>query len=481
VAGAVASSGQHHAARRRPPLWLAVALILLVALGVRLLYVDWAPVDALVHDARDYDRHATSIAKGDGYPFARAPGRETAFRPPGYPYLLAGVYKLAGVETAETPERLVVARRLGVIVGTLIVALIGVVAAQLWGRRVSLVAMALAAVHVPLVLVGGAVMSEALFALLVLAALAAAIQHRRSPHRWRWAVAAGVLAGLTILTRANAIVLLLPLVLAVWLGRPRLSWRALGPPAVLVAMALLTVSPWTIRNAVVFDRFVPVSTQFGSALAGTYNDEARTDEENPASWRAIKHLDDYRPLYARLNRTSEPAFEDELRARAREYIAEHPTYVAEVGFWSTARMLELTGKRWWRHTASTIAVEPEWADRGVYAFWIVAVLALVGAFTTRARRTPRFVWAFPVLLYLSVAFLVVETPRYRVGIDVFLVLLAALALTMKTSSRRGPWTPSTRSSSMSDVADGPETSVIGRPAEAAPARRATASGTDATI
>ena len=32
-----------------------------------------------------------------------------------------------------------------------------------------------------------------------------------------------------------------------------------------------------------------------------------------------------------------------------------------------------------------------------------------------------------------------------------------------TTSRRGPWTPSTRFSSMSLVADGPETSTIGRP------------------
>ena len=46
---------------------------------------------------------------------------------------------------------------------------------------------------------------------------------------------------------------------------------------------------------------------------------------------------------------------------------------------------------------------------------------------------------------------------------------------------RGPCTPSTRSSSMSEVADGPETNVIGRPAAAASARCATASGTDATI
>jgi len=33
-----------------------------------------------------------------------------------------------------------------------------------------------------------------------------------------------------------------------------------------------------------------------------------------------------------------------------------------------------------------------------------------------------------VLLYLSVVFLAFETPRYRAGIDPFVVMLAALAL-----------------------------------------------------
>ena len=45
-----------------------------------------------------------------------------------------------------------------------------------------------------------------------------------------------------------------------------------------------------------------------------------------------------------------------------------------------------------------------------------------------ARSVPRFVWAFPALMYLSVVFLVIETPRYRTPIDPFIVLLAALAL-----------------------------------------------------
>ncbi|MDP9135710.1 MAG: glycosyltransferase family 39 protein, partial [Actinomycetota bacterium] len=223
------------------PLPAAAWLILLLALLLRVGYVAATPDYALVHDALDYDRSAKSIAQGDGYPHSRRPGRETAFRPPAYPVLLAGAYKLAGVESAEVEDRVRVGRILGILVSTLIVGLIGVVAAQLWCRRVALAAMGLAAVYIPLIVVGGSVMSEPLFAALLLGALAAAIQHRRSVHRWRWVLLAGLLGGLTILTRANALVLLLPLALAVWTVRPRFTPRALAAPAVLVALALLTV------------------------------------------------------------------------------------------------------------------------------------------------------------------------------------------------------------------------------------------------
>ena len=67
-------------------------------------------------------------------------------------------------------------------------------------------------------------------------------------------------------------------------------------------------------------------------------------------------------------------------------------------------------------------------------FWIFAVLAVIGAFTQRARAAPLWFWAVPLLMYLGVVFLVVETPRYRTAIDPFIVLLAALALTRRWRS-----------------------------------------------
>ncbi len=92
-------------ARERPwsgrlRLGRAAWALLAVALIARFAFIAATPGYELVHDARDYDRHAISIANGEGYPPARAPGRPSAFRPPAYPHLLAGAYLVAGVENA---------------------------------------------------------------------------------------------------------------------------------------------------------------------------------------------------------------------------------------------------------------------------------------------------------------------------------------------------------------------------------------------
>ena len=403
-------------------------LLVAAALGLRLAYVHDTPGYALRHDAVDYDVHARSIAQGEGFSKTLAHGRPTAFRPPGYPYFLGAVYHVFKADRKPVKERVHVARIAQAFVGAALVALVGVIAFQLWGPIAALVALGLAAVYLPLILVGGAVMSEPLFDVLMLASLAAVLAHRRSRHRYAWALFAGVLGGLAALTRAQALILLIPLAIAVWDGRPWRSPRALVPPVVLVVAALLTIAPWTIRNARELHAFVPISTQFGSALAGTYNDAARADTQNPAAWQGIRHVPDYAYLFNRVGQTPEPELEAKLRAASLHYIREHPTYVAKVGWWNTRRMLDLAGRQRSRATAATITINHYWADRGILCFWIFAALALAGAFTAMTRRAPWYVWAMPVLMFLSVVFLVVETPRYRTPIDPFLVLLATAAL-----------------------------------------------------
>ena len=88
-------------------------------------------------------------------------------------------------------------------------------------------------------------------------------------------------------------------------------------------------------------------------------------------------------------------------------------------------------------TTPTIALSG-CAIAGVVCFWVYALLALVGAFTRQARAAPLWLWAVPLLMYLGVVFLVVETPRYRTAIDPFIVLLAALAVSRTTTIRKRP-------------------------------------------
>ena len=78
-------------------------------------------------------------------------------------------------------HRVEAARLANALVGTGIVALIGLIAFQLWGRREALVALALGAVYIPLILVGQSVMSEPLFVLCLLGAIAVRPASRAYP------------------------------------------------------------------------------------------------------------------------------------------------------------------------------------------------------------------------------------------------------------------------------------------------------------
>jgi 4-amino-4-deoxy-L-arabinose transferase-like glycosyltransferase len=283
----------------------------------------------------------------------------------------------------------------------------------------------------------------------MLAAVAAAIEARRSECRLRWAAAVGVLLGLCALTRTNAILLVVPLAFAVWTGRPWHRPRALLPPGLVVVGMLLTVAPWTVRNALVVHRFVPISSEVGYTLAGAYNQASRADRHWPAVWKEAEHgaSPEYQPLvfYASVNRWSEVEFGDRLLNAALADIRADPGYMLDVAWWNAIRMFHLGELDFavanLRDTG--IPAFPAWLE--IIGFYPLGVLALAGLATRRARRAPGWLWLVPVCL--AATLLVTGFIRFRAGIDPFLVMAAALALAALSEralprSRR-PRSPST--------------------------------------
>lgn len=377
-----------------------------------------------IFDAADFDRHAASIADGDGYPSAQlGTAGPTAFRPPAYPVALAFVQKLGGGWTAE--------RVAGALLGVATVLLIYLIAVRLWGARVATVAGAIAAVFPPLAFLNASLLSEVLFLPLMLGAVLAVLRHR-DDGRLAWAVAAGVLCGLAVLTRTNGLPIVLALAAGVWTARPRFGRRALRAPLAVVLATALTLAPWVIRNAVVFDDFVGLGTGAGYALAGTYSPESRARGEHPGQPFAPNELRSYRPLLLRRD-LDEAELIGRLSDRATTYIREHPFYVVETAGWNVLRVFEVERPGPFGRLFQALELEALGVSRldsallwlgSLYALLLVACLGVATQLRGRLRA-PLFIWAAPVLLLLP-ALAIYGLPRYRAPADPFIVLLAAV-------------------------------------------------------
>ncbi len=212
------------------------------------------------NDSLAYERIAAALYEHGRYgtPEMRSPSDWS----PGAPLLYAGVYFLTGGVDAEK-ARIAVA-----LLGAAMILMVYLIGRRLAGPVAGVVAGLLAAVYPAFLDNNGQLLSEPIAAF-TLSAAVLSFMWAADKGRWTWAwLVPGGLLGATALTRPEylpfaAVFGLLALVLV---GRRR-SWRlGLVSAALLVGMFAVVLAPWTVRNYVVLDRFVPVSTGGGKAL-----------------------------------------------------------------------------------------------------------------------------------------------------------------------------------------------------------------------
>ena len=230
---------------------LAAASVLAVAL--RVLYavsVASGPLEP-PSDAYYFSLIAENLVTGNGYVELKA----HAYRPPGYPWFLAGVYAVAGVR--QDLARLALCG-----VGGFHCALLGLWAGMLGSRRIGVVAAFMAAVYPPLIRFPETLFSETFYVFMLALSLTVLLAARERTRLSLWAIA-GLSFGLTALTREMT--LLMPAVLAVWLVLDRsLTWRQSACMLAVFAIAMiLTIAPWTVRNYRVLGGLAPISTNTG--------------------------------------------------------------------------------------------------------------------------------------------------------------------------------------------------------------------------
>ncbi len=232
----------------------------LLALGIALVAARTALLVASVHpqmpftgDEMLYDRVARSLIAGTGYSNGDGPW---VWKPPGWPLTLAGIYAVFGD-----------ARRVAVMfqglfdAGTIF--LVGWVATRVFeSRRAGMLAFLLALTWPPFFRESRFLQTEPLFTLCVMLTVAAFVRFASAPSAGR-ALLTGIATGAAAMVRPNGLAPLAGIVLG-WLIHRRRELRADVPRLAALALgAALVLAPWTLRNAVVFQAFIPVSTGGG--------------------------------------------------------------------------------------------------------------------------------------------------------------------------------------------------------------------------
>lgn len=397
----------------------ALVAILLLGLGLRVGEAwDGRPP---VYDAAAYARIAAELERGNGFTLGRDATQPASNYSPGLPLFAAGLYSLTG-GVHERTARLVLA-----LIGALSVLFAYLIGRRLSGPLAGLVAAFAVAIYPALLEYQGMLMSEPLAATLLSGAVLSMLwaDGRRAP---QWLVP-GLLLGALALVRPEYLAISLPIAVVVFAHNGRAGWRTGLVQALILLVGLaVVVAPWTVRNAVALDRFVPISTGGGQVLfAGSYmpsgGDPERVGEEvlarHPELRRRVPRGARLEQILAALARQRYPQLETDAalarmgRERLWEDVSERP--VGYLGF--------LASKLWliWGHGPRDVMHAPVWA----IFHWLLLTLGLIGLVAlARRRRWEALLLATVLLAATAIGLLLVASPRRAL---VTVSLLAALA------------------------------------------------------
>ena len=240
------------------PVHLLLAAILLIGFAVRL----WAALHPIENPGPDADAYA-SISRWlfETGRYGSPNMTSASDWSPGAPLLYAAVYTLVGSADAEA------ARIFVALLGTAMVLCVFLLGLRFSGAAAGLLAALLVATYPTYIENNGQLLSEPVAAFLLPAGLLAFLwaAERRRVAAW---LLPGLLFGAMILTRPEyqAITAVFAAFAAWRVWRDR-SWQlAAASAAVLLVGAGLVVGPWTVRNYVVLDKLVPVTTGGQKAL-----------------------------------------------------------------------------------------------------------------------------------------------------------------------------------------------------------------------
>lgn len=362
-------------------------------------------------------RIAASIASGHGFsnPFQTTTG-PTAWEPPLYPYLTAGIFRIFGIYSYASAFVLLTINSFFSALTAIPVYLIG---KRTFGYTVAVWSAWMWAV-LPFTMYWSTkwVWETSLSALLLAAIFLLALKLAEDG-RWREWAALGALWGVAAVTNPS-LISFLPVSLA-WIAyrRQRRHGSWLPGTAVTVLVFAALVAPWITRNYRVFGKFIFIRDNFGSELRLGNGPGA------DGTWMWYLHPTQNVLQMREFQRLGEVAYIAERKQEALAFIAQDPL-----------RFVRLSAKRFvyfWAGLprSSKIAALAPIKNSLFLASSILALWGLARALRRKIPGASLFFWL--ILVYPAVYYLVFPHPRYRHPIEPEMLLLGVYLITQAGS------------------------------------------------
>jgi 4-amino-4-deoxy-L-arabinose transferase-like glycosyltransferase len=404
--------------------------MVLVALAIRLVVVGFLYPRVLTppyhgHFPFGYEagRIAQSLVSGKGFasPVNLQTG-PTAWLPPVYPLLVAGVVSLFGMYTKASAALLLSLNGLFSALTCIPIVLLG---RRSFGARVGIWAGWIWALFPHAIFLSADAMWSTCLATLLLALLllvALRLQHTTRLSAW---VGFGLLGGFAGLTTASLLATL-PF-LGVWLcyRLHRRGERWLLPAVSAALAAIVLAMPWTVRNYEVFHRLIPIRDGFWLEFYLGNTGDLSTYQ---TPW--ARRGPDLDPAQlAEYGRLGEIPYMAEKRRQALAFVESHPAWF----LWTTLRRIVFTWTGFWELPRERVReffdTEQAFDPASVLIYSTLTVLMLVGLRRGFLDRVAD-IWPYALVLlsYPLVYYITHPDLRYRHMIDPVVVILAVYAV-----------------------------------------------------
>ena len=396
----------------RPAARVYVKTILFLALALRLTVVaivlftyqrGW-----LFSKAPDLGFLATSLSSGLGLssPFGGSTG-PTAFLTPGYPVVLALVFRIFGSYSIASGGAMMGLQSLFAV---LTIATMIYIARQIFGETVANLAAAFWAVSAPLLWLPAILWDTSLSTLLLTGMVALATRAVNEPFTNHWAFL-GAYCGLAMLVNPSLTLALLAILgWIVYQTRFVAPYRPRYKPWLCLLALLAVFAPWPLRNARVLHAFIPLRSNFGYEVwQGNHTGGSGIFD---ATLEPLQNKHEY----ADYARNGEVAYMNNKATLARIYIRSNPADFARI---SAERAV-----RFWTGAGSA-------TNSGVVELHAVltSLLGLAGLAAIFKRHRPvAMLFLLPLLIFPLPYYITHPDFRFRLVLDPLLTILGAYAV-----------------------------------------------------